>query len=126
MYAEGIIDIFQQALAKNNLAVLNTKIIEFFLNIFKIKTKIQISSNLNINKKRSNKIVEICEKFKINNYLSSYGAKDYLEKDKNIFIEKKLMFFSTIMNIPLIINYIPHLNLLPLHLICCSVREKII
>lgn len=93
LYAEGIIDIFHQALAKNNLAVLNTKIIEFFLNIFQIKTKIQISSNLNIDKKRSNKIVEICEKFKINTYLSSYGAKDYLEKDKNIFIEKKINVF---------------------------------
>ena len=65
MYAEGIIDIFQQALAKNNLAVLNTKIIEFFLNIFKIKTKIQISSNLNINKKRVIKLLKFVKNLKL-------------------------------------------------------------
>ena len=59
----------------------------------KIKTEIKLASKLNIKKKRSEKIIEICKLFNEQKYLSSSGAKIYLEEDKNIFVNKKIDVF---------------------------------
>ena len=78
---------------ESSLANLNLNIINFFLKILKIKTEIKLASKLNINKKRSEKIIEICKLFNEKKYLSSSGAKIYLEEDKNIFVDKKIDVF---------------------------------
>lgn len=93
LYSGNIFEIFNESVVENNLANLNINLINFFLKELKIKTKIKLSSELNIKKKRSDKIVKICELFNETKYLSSAGSKIYLEEDKNIFIEKKIDIF---------------------------------
>lgn len=92
-YSGDIFEIFEKSIVENNLANLNINIINFFLKELKIKTKIKLSSELNINKKKSDKIIKICELFNERKYLSSTGSKIYLEEDKNIFIKKKIDIF---------------------------------
>tara|TARA_B100001057_G_C22866487_1_gene956709 strand:+ start:4415 stop:5125 length:711 start_codon:yes stop_codon:yes gene_type:complete len=92
-YSEDIFNIFDKTLEENNLAKLNFKIINFCLKLLNIKTKIELSSKLNIKKKRSEKITEICKLYREDQYLSSYGAKDYLKEDKHIFEREKIKVF---------------------------------
>ena len=52
------------------LVELNTKVIKFFLNELKIKTKIIFSSSLNLDSNSPKKILEICKKFNADKYIS--------------------------------------------------------
>ena len=52
------------------LIELNTKVIKFFLNELKIKTKIIFSSSLNLDSNSPKKILEICKKFNADKYIS--------------------------------------------------------
>jgi len=52
------------------LIELNTKVIKFFLNELKIKTKIIFSSSLNLDSNSQKKILEICKKFNADKYIS--------------------------------------------------------
>ena len=52
------------------LVELNTKVIKFFLNELKIKTKIVFSSSLNLDCDSPKKILEICKKFNGDKYIS--------------------------------------------------------
>tara|TARA_B100001093_G_scaffold519933_1_gene611522 strand:+ start:5705 stop:6445 length:741 start_codon:yes stop_codon:yes gene_type:complete len=72
---------------------LNIEMIKWFLKKIEIKTQIFKSSDLDINGNRSFRISKICEKFKTFNYLSAYGALDYLKEDFEIFKEKKINVF---------------------------------
>lgn len=72
---------------------LNIEMIKWFLKKIEINTQIFKSSDLNINGNRSLRISKICEKFKTYNYLSAYGALDYLKEDFKIFKEKKINVF---------------------------------
>ena len=92
-YSNEIFEIFNKSVMESSLANLNVNIINFFLKILKIKTEIKLASKLNIKKKRSEKIIEICKLFNEQKYLSSSGAKIYLEEDKNIFVNKKIDVF---------------------------------
>lgn len=93
IYSEELFYIFKNGSLNENLSELNISIINFFLKILKIKTNIRVSSDMKIIKKRSEKIVSICEYFKEYQYLSSFGAKEYLETDRSIFEKKKINVF---------------------------------
>lgn len=93
IYSEELLDVFEKNSTNENLAELNISIINFFLKVLNINTKIEISSKINISKKRSEKIITICEYFKEYKYLSSIGAKEYLEIDKKKFIKKNINVF---------------------------------
>ena len=106
-YSDDIFEIFDKSIVENNLANLNINIINFFLKELKINTKIKLSSELNINKKKSDKIIKICELFNERDYLSSTGSKIYLEEDKNIFIKKKINVFLHNYQHPIYIQLFP-------------------
>jgi len=92
-YSKELFEIFEIACVEGKLAELNIQVIKFFIKLLKIDTKIILSSSLKINEDRSKKIVNICNHFNVNQYFSSYGAKDYLKDDKKIFIDKKINVF---------------------------------
>ena len=46
-----------------------------------IKTTFYKSSTLKLNKKRSEKLIEICKLFQIDEYLSPQGSKEYMKED---------------------------------------------
>lgn len=92
-YSKELFEIFEIAAIGGKLVELNIQIIKFFIKQLKIDTKITLSSNLKINEDKSKKIVNICNHFNVNHYLSSFGAKDYLEEDQKKFIDKKINVF---------------------------------
>ena len=79
--------------SSKKLIVLNNGLINLSLSILKIKKKILFSSSLEIDKKKSERIIDICKKCNEENYLSSIGAKDYLLKDQNKFVDNKIKVF---------------------------------
>jgi hypothetical protein len=84
---------FNEGAESKKLNILNKNLIITTLELLNIKTKIYFSSNFKINKKRTQKIIQLCEELNYKKYLSSEGAKDYLMIDKNLFIEKKINVF---------------------------------
>ena len=92
-YNSIIIETFNTGVETNKLDQLNIKIINCIKELLKIETKIFISSEIKTNKKKSEKIVEICKHLKFENYLSSVGARDYLLEDKKYFNNKKIKVF---------------------------------
>ena len=61
---------------------INIKIIHYLLVQFNIKTKLVYSSKLNIDKKATDKLIEICKQVEADTYLSGQGGKAYLELEK--------------------------------------------
>ena len=82
-FKDEVIEIFEfiEKLDENNLATFNIKIIKFISKKMNFNTKFINSSKLDINKKRTAKIIEILNYFKVNEYLSPIGAKEYLIED---------------------------------------------
>ena len=94
LYFKGIkhelFDIFDQSFKEGKLLNLNMEIIKWCLKYLNIKTKIIFSSDLKLEKKKSERLIEICKKLNVDLYLSTIGAKDYLDKDKKLFLKSKI------------------------------------
>lgn len=88
-YFKVIFKDFSQALSKmsynNNLIFINIEIIKWCLNFLEIKTPITFSSEININSLKTDRIIDICKFYSANEYLSTPGAKVYLEEEKDKF-----------------------------------------
>lgn len=75
------------------LSEVNIMIIKFICEKLFIKTKTVKSSDFNIDEKRTKKIITLLNNFKVNEYLSPTGSKNYLEEDNfNIKTSVKLKF----------------------------------
>ena len=86
---KDLIQVFEKDNSKN-LADLNVNLIKFVCKKILIKTKMIRSSNFHINKKRTDKIIDLLKLTNSTSYLSAVGSKDYLIKDnfkKNIKID---------------------------------------
>ena len=88
-----LFNIFESTNRNFKLIELNLKLINFLLLNFSINKKIFYSSSLNIDKKKSSKLIEICKKFKCSSLISTYGSKNYLEEDISFFKENKIKVF---------------------------------
>ena len=82
-FKDETIEIFEfiEKLDENNLAKFNIKIIKFISKKMNFNTKFINSSQLNISKKRTAKIIEILNYFKASRYISPIGATEYLIED---------------------------------------------
>jgi hypothetical protein len=67
------------------LSDFNIYFIEKCCDYLGIKTKLIKASELNAVGKKSNLLLDICTKLKATDYFTSVGAKEYLEKDKEMF-----------------------------------------
>ena len=66
----------------NNLSELNIKIILEILMILNIKTKIYKASDLKVQGRSTELLVNLCKKIKSKTYLSGEGGKNYLDLEK--------------------------------------------
>lgn len=66
----------------NNLAELNIRIIKWFLKKLDILTDIHLSSEMNIDGRRTLRLIKILEKLGADTYLSPIGAMEYLKVDE--------------------------------------------
>lgn len=92
-YFDIFVEKFNQEINSKKLLYLNIGIIQLTLNLLEIKKKFLFSSSLKIEKKRSDRIIEICKMCNQHQYLSSYGAKNYLLNDKYKFKKNKVEVF---------------------------------
>ena len=76
-YYDILQDIYNKDL--DNLCKLNVNIIYELFKIFKINPKIIYSSEMNIEEKKSNLILEICKKLNATTYISGISGKNYLD-----------------------------------------------
>ena len=74
------------------LAELNLHIIKHILKELKIDTPLYYESELNISGQKTDRIIEICQKLKADTYLSGIGGKDYLEEEKFVKADIKLVY----------------------------------
>jgi hypothetical protein len=83
-FFKEISSFFEKLYLKKNdrLVDLNLEIIFFLADFLKIKTKIILASEINPAGKKTDLLVDICEKLKGDSYLSGIGGKNYLEEDK--------------------------------------------
>ncbi|MEF3280984.1 MAG: WbqC family protein [Elusimicrobiota bacterium] len=64
----------------NKLIDISLKLIDFFRKHLNIKTPFVFSSSLNIDKKSTERLVELCKRLNADMYLSGRGAKSYLDE----------------------------------------------
>ncbi len=76
---------FLEEYQTENLSNLNISLIKFISNKLNIQNNFYLSSNINIDGDRSDKIINICNYLKSDTYLSPQGAKNYLEQDGKLF-----------------------------------------
>ena len=90
-YSKKIFDIFLKK--EKNLLKLNVELINYFCEILNIKTKMSFSSNLNIFTKKQELIKDICKLKRCTKYVSTAGAKNYLNIDEFMKAGIELKFF---------------------------------
>ena len=66
----------------NNLSLLMTEITIYLLNVLSIKTKIICSSELELDRSKSDLVLEIAKKLGADNYLSGPFGRNYLDMDE--------------------------------------------
>ncbi|MFZ1077871.1 MAG: WbqC family protein [Nitrosotalea sp.] len=84
-YAE--IDFLQKMYEKDweKLAEFNITFIRECCQFLGIRTKLVRASDLSVEGKKSQLLLNICKNFSATEYLSTVGSKEYLENDKNMF-----------------------------------------
>ena len=101
-----------------NLSDYNIEILKFLSFKLNIKVEFIKSSDLNVKKERTQKVVEILEKVKATEYLSPIGAKEYLHKDGFNEITKIKLLFNDYKNKPYnqkdSKNFVPNLSIIDL------------
>ena len=88
---------FDEIYNEEKLIDINLKSIEYCRKHLNISTPLKFSSQLNINTKSSQRLADICDYFKANEYISGIGGKEYL--DESLF-NCKINYFT-----PRISNY---------------------
>jgi len=86
------IDFLKEMYQKNweKLADFNIEFIKNCCKFLDIKTKLTRASQLSVFGKKSELLLNICKKLGAKKYLTSVGAKDYLEKDRKIFEDSNI------------------------------------
>ncbi len=93
-YIDDLNNIFKIKIDNGNLLELNFDIILWCLKVLGIKKKVILSSTLNCNLTKTEKIIEICKKLNFNKYLSTSGSIEYLSNDKKMFKENKIEVYE--------------------------------
>ena len=73
------------AFSKNNLLNFNIEVIRWCLNFLNIKIEFVFSSQLNLQSKKIQNIIDICKNLNADEYLSAIGSKDYINGHEDIF-----------------------------------------
>ena len=86
-----IFSLYQEAGKTNNLSEINVKFIKSICIYLGIDTKISRSTDYDLVKGKTERLVDLCRQAKATNYISGPSAKEYIDKklfdDKNITLE---------------------------------------
>ena len=96
-YFNDYFDFFEELLEassnKSSLSEINIFIIKKIARLINLNTKFEISYKLNVNGKKTDKIINICKKLKKNKYLINKGALQYITEDKKKFVENNINLY---------------------------------
>ena len=84
-YFEELKKVIKKSLKNSSLLELNFNLICWINKILGVKTNIKKSSELNLNSKKVEKIIDICNSFDAREYLTTIGAKEYLYQKEYLF-----------------------------------------
>lgn len=89
-FSVNFFSLLDEIFLSKKLLEINLVIIKYLLSFFNIKTKIYLSSQMHIKKKKTEKLVEICKILKANESIFSPGSINYLDKDYEKFSNEKI------------------------------------
>jgi hypothetical protein len=97
-YFKKYIKFFEELYSKEweNICDLNIYITNFVIKELDISTKIIYDTNYNFKKKKTERLIEMCQKTNADTYLSNLGSQSYV--DLNLFKKKKFVIFLWILN----------------------------
>lgn len=83
-YFQNYKDFFEKIYSSkwDKLSSLNVEIIKYLLECLEIRTPIYFESELGLSGEATERIINICKKFKADTYLSGIGGKDYLDESR--------------------------------------------
>ena len=73
---------------------MNQELIIWILKKMKVEKKIYRSSDLKVEGNKVERIVNICKKLKENNYITTPGSTEYLQKEIDLFKKMTLKFHT--------------------------------
>jgi hypothetical protein len=85
---------------ENLLCQLNMRLVRWLAEEFGISTHFEISSELGVNGKRTNLLVDICRRLGAKTYLSPVGSAAYLRDEHKVFEENKIQIVFQNFNHP--------------------------
>lgn len=131
-YFKKYITFFEELYSKEfeYLSEMNIFFIKEICNLIDIRSEFFTSKSLNVDGNRSEKLINICNKFKIKKYISVEGSTNYLEADRELFLNKKIdiiyfgyneVEYDTFYN-----NFYPKLSIIDIIFNCGEYSKKII
>ena len=90
IYIGDFFKIIENELSNGSISDLNLSIIKWLMKIFKIEKKIYLSSELDVDGKKTQKIINICNKLNSKSYISTIGSKEYLQEDIELIKKNKI------------------------------------
>jgi len=84
-YFDSFLDAFHFGINQSNLCDLNINLILWFAEKLNIESQFIRSSEFDFLGQRSELLIEICDHFNSQDYLSPYGSKEYLIQDQPLF-----------------------------------------
>lgn len=76
-----------------NLSKVNIILIDQIFKILNLDKKIYLSSDLNVQGKKTSKLINLCNHFKDKNYLINSGALDYLKNDFDLLNDENIKLY---------------------------------
>ena len=76
-----------------NLSKVNIILIDQIFKILSLDKKIYLSSDLNVQGKKTSKLINLCNHFKDKNYLINSGALDYLKNDFDLLNDENIKLY---------------------------------
>ena len=92
-FKKEFFEVFYENLEVGSLLNLNLYLIFWILKKLQINKTIYLSSEINSQNKSTKRIIDICNKLKIYDYLTTCGSRSYLEKDIDIIKNNKINIF---------------------------------
>jgi hypothetical protein len=84
-YKEEFYSVIDTAFSQNNLLHLNFEFIKWIIEILDLKVELNLSSKLKLQTNNIKKILDICNYFNADEYLTTAGSKIYLSGNENLF-----------------------------------------
>ena len=113
-----------------NISEMNIFIIKEICKIIEINAKFYKSSELNVDGRKTQKLINICKKLGVDNYISVEGSKNYLNENLKMFIDNKINLnffkFDEIKYETFYNKFIPKLSIIDLLFNCGINTNKII